>query len=87
MAEPRNRYSTVSLILHWVIAVAVVTQVALISGSPSEDKRDWFLTNEMKREAHGTQQPRHINAIGEGASTAQRSDLLVQSINQRFPNM
>ena len=39
----------------------------------------------MKREAHGTQQPRHINRIGEGASTAQRSDSLVQSINQRFP--
>lgn len=27
------------------------TDVALISGSPSEDKRDWFLTNEMKRDA------------------------------------
>ena len=40
--------------------------------------------NEMKHEAHGTQQPRHINMIGEGASTAQRSDSLVQSINQRF---
>ncbi|MBX9894708.1 MAG: hypothetical protein K2Y09_05955 [Nitrosomonas sp.] len=38
----------------------------------------------MKHEAHGTQQPRHINKIGEGASTVQRSDLLVQSINQRF---
>ena len=43
--------------------------------------------NEMKHEAHGTQQPRHINMIGEGASTAQRSDSLVQSINQRFPNL
>ena len=42
-------------------------------------------TNEMKCEAHGTQQPRHINLIGEGASTAQRSNSLVQSINQRFP--
>ncbi|MEI2658336.1 MAG: hypothetical protein V9G16_14725, partial [Nitrosomonas sp.] len=40
--------------------------------------------NEMKHEAHGTQQPRHINMIGEGASTAQQSDSLVQSINQRF---
>ncbi|MBM3525708.1 MAG: amidohydrolase, partial [Alphaproteobacteria bacterium] len=29
------------------------TKVALISGSPSEDKRDWFLTNEMKRDARG----------------------------------
>jgi hypothetical protein len=33
--------------------------------------------NEMKHEAHGTQQPRHINKIGEEASTAQRSDSLV----------
>ncbi len=32
MAEPRNRYSTVSLILHWLIAALVVTQVALIAG-------------------------------------------------------
>ncbi len=39
--------------------------------------------NEMKHEAHGTQQPRHIDKIGEGASTAQRSDSLVQPINQR----
>lgn len=31
MAEPRNRYSTVSLILHWLIAALVVTQIALIS--------------------------------------------------------
>jgi len=38
----------------------------------------------MKGEAHGTQQPRHINLIGEGVSTAQRSNSLVQSINQRF---
>ncbi|WP_256207765.1 hypothetical protein [Nitrosomonas sp. Nm166] len=30
--------------------------------------------NVMKREAHGTQQPRHINQIDEEASTAQRSD-------------
>ncbi len=40
--------------------------------------------NERKRETHGTKQPRHINKIGEGASTAQRSDSLVQPINQRF---
>ena len=33
--------------------------------------------DEMKREAHGTQQPRDINKIGERASTAQRSDSLV----------
>ncbi|WP_143074272.1 hypothetical protein [Nitrosomonas sp. Nm166] len=40
--------------------------------------------NVVKREAHGTQQPRHINQIDEEASTAQRSDSPVQSINQRF---
>ena len=39
-------------------------------------------TNVMKGEAHGTQQPGHINLIGEGVSTAQRSNSLVQSINQ-----
>ena len=31
MAEPRNRYSTVSLVLHWLIAALVVTQVGLIA--------------------------------------------------------
>ena len=30
MAEPRNRYSGVSLTLHWVIALAVAAQVLLI---------------------------------------------------------
>ncbi|MBX9895307.1 MAG: hypothetical protein K2Y09_09030 [Nitrosomonas sp.] len=43
-------------------------------------------TNVMKGEAHGTQQPRHINLIGKGVSTAQRSNSLVQSINRRFLN-
>ena len=42
------------------------------------------LANEMKRETHGTQQPRSINTIDEKVSIAQRSDLLVQSIDQRF---
>ena len=31
MAEPRNRYSTVSLVLHWLIAALVVTQIGLIA--------------------------------------------------------
>lgn len=31
MAEPRNRYSTVSLVLHWLIAALVVTQIVLIT--------------------------------------------------------
>jgi len=44
-------------------------------------------TNEMKCEAHGTQQPGPINLIGEGVSTAQRSNSLVQSINQHFLNL
>ena len=43
-------------------------------------------TNEMKHEAHGTQQPGHINKIGEDAGAAQRSDSLMQLINQRFPS-
>ncbi|SOD16504.1 antitoxin of ParD toxin-antitoxin type II system and RHH [Nitrosomonas ureae] len=40
--------------------------------------------NEMKHEAPGTQQLRHINKIGEGASIVQRSDSLVQPINLRL---
>jgi len=31
VAEPRNRYSTVSLVLHWLIAALVVTQIGLIA--------------------------------------------------------
>jgi cytochrome b561 len=30
MAEPRNRYSTVSLVLHWLIAGLVLTQLGLV---------------------------------------------------------
>lgn len=41
MAEPRNRYSTVSLILHWLIAALVVTQVALITAYQSTESRDF----------------------------------------------
>ncbi len=41
--------------------------------------------NEMKHEAHGTQQPKHIGTIGGAASTAQRNNSLAQPINQRFP--
>ena len=37
----------------------------------------------MKCEVHGTQQPRHINLLGGGASTVQQSNSLVQSIDQR----
>lgn len=35
MAEPRNRYSVVSLILHWLIALLVVTQILLITAHDS----------------------------------------------------
>lgn len=31
MAEPRNRYSTVSLVFHWGLALLVLTQVLLIT--------------------------------------------------------
>ncbi|WP_090720559.1 hypothetical protein [Nitrosomonas sp. Nm166] len=41
----------------------------------------------MKREAHGTQHRDISNQIDEEASTAQRSDSPVQSINQHFPNL
>ena len=37
MAEPRNRYSTVSLILHWLIAALVVTQIVLIQAHEATD--------------------------------------------------
>jgi len=42
--------------------------------------------NEMKHEMPGTEQLRHINKIDEGVNTAQRSDSLVQPINQCFLN-
>ena len=31
MGEPRNRYSTVSLLMHWGIALAVLIQILLIT--------------------------------------------------------
>ena len=37
MAEPRNRYSTVSLILHWLTAVLVITQIVLIQAHEATD--------------------------------------------------
>ncbi|MGV8929584.1 MAG: cytochrome b [Brevundimonas sp.] len=37
MAEPRNRYSTVSLILHWLIAVLILSQVLLITALEATD--------------------------------------------------
>ena len=37
MAEPRNRYSTVSLILHWGIALMVLAQILLIAAHEATD--------------------------------------------------
>ena len=37
LAEPRNRYSIVSLILHWGIAVLVLTQVLLIMAADASE--------------------------------------------------
>lgn len=37
MAEPRNRYSTVSLVLHWLIAALVVTQILLVWAHEATD--------------------------------------------------
>ena len=37
MAEPRNRYSTISLLFHWGIAIAVLTQVLLIAAADAND--------------------------------------------------
>lgn len=36
MAEPRNRYSTVSLTVHWLTAVLIVGQIALITLAEAE---------------------------------------------------
>ena len=37
-----------------------------------------------ERKAHGAQRPRHNNELGEGASTAQRSDPFAQQVVQTF---
>jgi len=45
MAEPRNRYSTVSLVLHWGIAALVLAQVVLITlheGAPDGAPDPWI---------------------------------------------
>lgn len=36
MAEPRHRYSTVSLVLHWLIAVLVLVQILMVSDAMTE---------------------------------------------------
>ena len=59
------------LIFAWRLKIAKETLINCLCG--------------MKRKAHGTQKPRHINRIVEVASTAQRSDSPAQAINQGFP--
>ena len=46
MAEPRDRYSTVSLFLHWTTAALVVTQLILISlvENGDSDMRGFWMT-------------------------------------------
>lgn len=43
MAEPRNRYSPVSLTLHWLTAALVVTQVLLINAHEAADHDRLFI--------------------------------------------
>lgn len=38
MAEPRNRYSIVSLVFHWGLAVLILCQVLLITASEANDE-------------------------------------------------
>ncbi|MBN8529451.1 MAG: cytochrome b [Caulobacterales bacterium] len=40
MAEPRDRYSTVSLILHWGIALAILAQVLLITAHEATEGQE-----------------------------------------------
>lgn len=42
MAEPRNRYSQVSLILHWLITVLVIGQIALIMLNDATEGGPWM---------------------------------------------
>lgn len=37
MAEPRNRYSVTSLVLHWLIAVLILAQILLITAHEATD--------------------------------------------------
>ncbi|MFJ6024188.1 cytochrome b [Brevundimonas sp. NPDC092305] len=43
LAEPRNRYSTVSLVLHWVVATMVLCQVLLITVHEAQEGPDPFV--------------------------------------------
>lgn len=45
MAEPHNRYSAVSLILHWLIAALVLGQIVLITAAETEGPNEalWMM--------------------------------------------
>ncbi|QTC92646.1 cytochrome b [Brevundimonas goettingensis] len=45
MAEPRNRYSTVSLTLHWLTAALILSQILLINAAEAEgaDRALWMM--------------------------------------------
>ena len=43
MAEPRNRYSTVSLILHWLIAALILGQILLINAHEAVEGPDPYV--------------------------------------------
>lgn len=42
MAEPRNRYSQVSLVLHWLIAALVIGQIVLIMVNDATEGGPWM---------------------------------------------
>jgi cytochrome b561 len=44
MAEPRNRYSNVSLLFHWGIALAVLAQVLLITAHEASESTRTFIS-------------------------------------------
>jgi cytochrome b561 len=44
MAEPRNRYSTVSLLFHWGIAAAVLAQILLITAQEANEGTRTFIS-------------------------------------------
>lgn len=43
MAEPRNRYSIVSLALHWLIAALIVVQILLVNAHEANEGPDPFI--------------------------------------------
>lgn len=47
MAEPRNRYSTVSLSLHWITAALVVAQVVLVMAYEANEGSPGTLPREL----------------------------------------